>query len=338
MRPLLLVLLLLLAVPGVVAVVQWRAAQDAPGTPADYLTIETPEEIDADHPLLAREGVPVLCYHYLRAGSSPGHLLRVVGAVLLNLPTLDDREYWTNTASEFERQMQWLVDNGYRSLTLDELHAHLAEGRPVPEKSVAITFDDGDRTVYDVALPILQRTGLRASLFVVTGQVGREWRNVDMLGWDELAELQASGHFEVHSHTHDMHYKVKVGPMAMEPVFRHLVPATGPLDRASADRVRLDLERSRRALQRHLGHDSRHLAWPYGFANARLDSLAREAGYTTTYSLLAGQNVVEDDSPWQVRRFTMTARSTLRIFRSMVEGDHERGVRSGEVLEAAAGR
>ena len=75
--------------------------------------------------LLADEkpGVPILCYHYFSPGLTPERFGRVLGAVVLNLPSLPDREYWTTPAPEFERQMAYLKQEGWRTAFLDDVYS-----------------------------------------------------------------------------------------------------------------------------------------------------------------------------------------------------------------------
>ena len=70
-----------------------------------------------------------------------------------------------------ERHLDW-IGRRYRFVDLNELGALLESGRPVEERIAAITFDDGYRDFYDHALPSLQKKGVPAALFVVTGLIG----------------------------------------------------------------------------------------------------------------------------------------------------------------------
>jgi peptidoglycan/xylan/chitin deacetylase (PgdA/CDA1 family) len=119
-----------------------------------------------------------------------------------------------------------------------------------------------------------------------------------------------------------MHYKVKTEGQGMEPVHRYWVPDLGPA--RNEERVLTDLRHAREAIRRHLRHDPRLLAWPYGFANGRLDSLARESGFEATFSLSPGAARPEDDPPWHIPRFTITARTTVGQLAEMVDQDRAR--------------
>jgi len=279
----------------------------------------------------APAGVPVLCYHYLRDKSDPLRLLRVFGYVVLSLPLLNDTELWTTGASEFERQMELLKASGYHAVTLDELHEWQTGRRELPGKPIVITFDDGDQSVYDLALPILARHGFRATLFVVTSRVGTRWNGIDCLDWARLRELEESGVFRIESHSDDLHYKVEAGDRT-EPVFvaasEHGAEIDGSLDWER--KVREDLERSRAAIERNTGRRPRFLAWPYGAANANLNRIAAEAGFVRTCSLRAKRNVrvfataSDATPPDEISRYTITARTSLRTFKSILDGTFRR--------------
>jgi peptidoglycan/xylan/chitin deacetylase (PgdA/CDA1 family) len=274
--------------------------------------------------------VPVLCYHYLRGKSNPWRLIRVFGYVVLSLPLLDDSELWTTSVTEFERHMAYLKARGYHTVTLDELHEWQMGRRDLPRRSVAITFDDGDQSVYDLAYPILKQHGFRATLFVVTARVGTRWNEVRCLDWPRLRELHESGVFQIESHTNDMHFKVDAGGIA-RPVFVAASEHEFEMDGAAdwEDAVRADLARSRDAIERRVGRAPRFLAWPYGSATAHLDRLAFEAGFVRTCALRARTNRRRDVGQlWfgagaaQITRYTVTARTSLRTFRRMVEGTY----------------
>jgi hypothetical protein len=69
----------------------------------------------------------------------------------------------TVTRASFRSQMQFLKENGYHAATLDEFYDFLDFKADLPEKSVVITFDDGWRSLYEIAFPILKEYGFPAT-------------------------------------------------------------------------------------------------------------------------------------------------------------------------------
>jgi len=98
--------------------------------------------------------VPVLMYHNISAGG-PANLRR-----------------WNVHPERFERHVQWLSEHGYRGISVRDFALHLLDGLPLPSKPVAITFDDAYEGVHRFALPILQRLGFRATVYVVASCIG----------------------------------------------------------------------------------------------------------------------------------------------------------------------
>lgn len=281
-------------------------------------------------------GVPVLCYHYFRSDLDPQYLLRVAGSLLFGLPALSDQEFWTTPQGEFEKHLRYFQDTGTRVMTLDQVQDLIDGGIPLPARAVVLTIDDGDRSVYDLAFPLLKKYGVPAHLFLPTGQVGRRWNGVRSCTWRQVAEMAASGLVIPGSHTNGLHYKVP-GRGVLEPVF--LDPDRVPQSIRLANRTLLaearrqdpnrwdwggleavragefgpvadDLLTSRLLIRAHTGSDPRWLSWPYGFANGDLDSVARLAGFTGTVSLHP-RTFDRPTGAWHVGRFTMTAKTTL---------------------------
>ncbi len=264
---------------------------------------------------VAKGGVPVITYHYFREGNTPVRTLRSIGAVLFNLPLIPPMDYWSVTAGTFERHLAYLEEEGFRTVTMDDVLAHMKGERVLHGKCIALTFDDAEESVYRYAYPLLEKHGMKGTIFVITSKIGRNWNDLSISSIDQLREMQRSGVMEIESHTHDMHYKVKKGD-SPHPSF-DLLALSGSLDERSA--VLADLERSRRLIAHLFGEESRVLAWPFGFGSAPSDSIAREAGFEGICSLWPGTNFV-GDSPYFIKRYTITARTSLRTFRLMADG------------------
>jgi peptidoglycan/xylan/chitin deacetylase (PgdA/CDA1 family) len=275
--------------------------------------------------------VPVLCYHYVRGPGGPIQFVRVFGYVVLSLPLLDDSEIWKVSRRGFERQIQYLVAHGYHTVTLDDLHDWQMGRLELPAKSIVLTFDDGEESAYKYVYPVLEKYGLRAALFVVTSRVGTTWNGIQCIDWPRLREMQRSGVFDIESHTHDLHYKVGA-KNDLKPVY--LAAAEDPTARVVSTRWDTmlfdDLAKSRVTIERQIGRTPHFLAWPYGFGNPTVDQIAVQAGFTRTCALRARPNrplgtarlALSDTEHFEIPRYTVTARTSLRTFREMLEGTY----------------
>ncbi len=166
------------------------------------------------------------------------------------------------TRERFHRQMAWLMARGYRVIGLDKLADILAAGRPVPEKTVVITIDDGYRSVYDVAWPILRSFAFPFSVFVYVKAVEKGYG--DFMTWDQIREMQAAG--------------VLVGNHGYAHARMNEIPAgMGPDE--YRDWISADLVRSARVMMKRLGDSPRFFAIPYGTYNPLLLEETKKAGY-----------------------------------------------------------
>lgn len=106
---------------------------------------------------------------------------------------------------QFSEQLKFLAKNNYHTLTANELFDFILKGKKTPEKSIVLTFDDGERSLYTVAFPLLKKFGFKAASFIVPSfikeeqdykQSGKQW-----LSWNEMNEMEKSGFIDFQSHT-----------------------------------------------------------------------------------------------------------------------------------------
>jgi hypothetical protein len=103
------------------------------------------------------------------------------------------------TRESLEPRLRHLADNGYRTITCDELAAFVIEGRSPGDRAVMLTFDDAWASVWTVAYPLLREYGLRAVVFAIPARV--EDPDGLFVTWEQLRAMQASGIVDVQSHT-----------------------------------------------------------------------------------------------------------------------------------------
>ena len=121
----------------------------------------------------------------------------------------DADEYETLTVSEFEKQMQYLKDNGYTTISADELYKWKNKEIEIPEKSVLITFDDGYYSFKYLVQPVLEKYNFKAICFVIGNTVEETTPDFNEnilanIGKDELKNHISN--VEYGSHTYDMHH------------------------------------------------------------------------------------------------------------------------------------
>ena len=175
-------------------------------------------------------------------------------------------------ANVFDQQMKYLKDNGYRVITLEELYEFLKYRNSLPKRSVVISIDDGYRSVYNIAWPILKKYGFRASLFIYTDFVGV---SKNSLTWDQLREMKRSG-FEIGSHTisHCDLTKQNKGEDTQAYMFR----------------IEKELGESKQIINKKLKQNTVFLAFPYGRYDQRILDMCKRLGYKIAVSVKRGSN------------------------------------------------
>jgi len=215
----------------------------------------------------------------------------------------------------FVRQLDWLRNNGYSFISVDDLLADEAGRVPLPDKAVLLTFDDGYRSMYEHAWPVLKAWKI-PSVVAVVGSWEDDGAQVDfdgkiiprekLMSWKELRELADSGLVEIGSHSFDLHRGIPSNPQGnSQPAGvtrRWLGAAQGyETEAAYRRRVEADLERSSADIRKHVGRAPRVIAWPYGRYNRELHEAAARHGMSIGLTLDDGANL--SSTPlWRLRR------------------------------------
>lgn len=218
--------------------------------------------------------IPVLAYHQIVPVSS-----------------LKRTSPFAVSTAEFERQMDYLYQHGYRCLSLMELLKNSAGKAGDWKKCFALTFDDGYEDFYTGAFPALQRCRFTATVFLVTDLVGTQsnWageRGNPLLTWTQIKTLQSEGvNFGSHTCTH--------------PVLPHLFP----------EQIEAELVNSKRCLEAKLEQKVAWLAYPYGESNTQVQGIVRKAGYQAAWGVDSGKS-----GPFNLWRCEIHQNDSLQTF------------------------
>ncbi|CAI2056416.1 Poly-beta-1,6-N-acetyl-D-glucosamine N-deacetylase precursor [Serratia fonticola] len=219
-------------------------------------------------------GIPVLTYHHL----------------LKNEENKRFRNTSTTTSDvAFSNQMTYLKQTGYDTISMYQLEAYLNNQINLPGKVVVLTFDDGLKSVYRYAYPVLKDYGFRATAFIISSRIKRhpqKW-NPDSLQFMSISELKTiQDVFDIQSHTHFLHRT----DGNRQPIL---------LSR-SLHNIEFDFEHSRRALEQFNPHVL-YLSYPFGGYNQKAIQAAKDAGLHMAVTTVQGK-VKPGDNPYTLKR------------------------------------
>ncbi len=101
----------------------------------------------------------------------------------------------------FEEKLFFLSRNAYHTCSGGEFYGYISGDRALPARSVFLTFDDGDKTLYDYAYPLLKKYGMKAACFVCPGLIGDDKKTNPFVSWNEIMKMEKSGVVDFQSHT-----------------------------------------------------------------------------------------------------------------------------------------
>ncbi|MBI4441750.1 MAG: polysaccharide deacetylase family protein [Acidobacteria bacterium] len=202
--------------------------------------------------------VPILCCHQV-------------------VPEGKQTSLWTLGCEEFDRLLCRLSESGHQTISLQDL-CQWQEGRVgLPSKPLILTFDDGQKGFVDMVAPILRKYRLKATLFLIAGELGREVSlrggpPFQVMSSEEAGALARDG-WDLQ--THGLHHE--------------------DWTQLGLAEVERELRESSRILERISGRPVKFCAYPYGCWNRDVRNVAESLGFAGACTTLPGENDMDQD-------------------------------------------
>lgn len=235
-----------------------------------------------------------IIYYFLRQ-------LPMSGVVVLMYHSIgDNRESFTVSPIEFERQMKYLREDGFTIVSLGELLHLLKENLPFPPRSVVVTFDDGYDDNYFNAFPILKKYTIPATIFISSALIGekifaRAGSPLFVLNNEQIRELLESGLITIGSHSH---YHKK---------FTHL----------SEQEINDELSASKKILEALTGRKIFAMAYPSGRVNETVEH-ATQVYFDIACGVKSGK-VNHSENLMNIKRNSIDAQVTFEQFKGIAK-------------------
>jgi len=219
--------------------------------------------------------IPILCYH--RFGTKLSKL--------------------NVTPAAFEQQMDYLARNGYTVVTMPRLARFLEGKEALPAKSVVITIDDGYRSTYEIAYPILKKFGFPATVFLYTDFVGAS----DAMTWAQMKEMMSSGIVAIQPHSKS-HANLTLR-------------LPGESDARYKERIKREVDAPVAVLKDRLAERSFTYAYPYGDVNEYVVELLTKDSVAQGVTVTPGGNPFYA-YPYMLRRSMVFGNEDLDAFKA----------------------
>ncbi|MCL2361720.1 MAG: polysaccharide deacetylase family protein [Defluviitaleaceae bacterium] len=233
--------------------------------------------------------VPVIMYHLVTENS------RYVGKYGIR-------------PSELKSDLEYLRDNGYNTIVIQDLINFVEEGKPLPNKPIVLTFDDGNSSDHQYLLPLLKEFDMKAVssiIGVTTDKITRQHaENPDgrypNMTWGQVVELHESGAIEIQSHGFDLHGKAGAGKRRGESVD------------AYHQRLMTDLRKLDDRCNEHLGYRPNTFCYPYGIISKDSQAVLEELGYKASLSCEERINIIRQGEKGDLFKLNRVNRASGR--------------------------
>lgn len=168
----------------------------------------------------------------------------------------------STSPKQFVEHLNLLENEGFTVWPLERIVQHLQKRQPIPNKTIAITFDDAYKSVYETALPLLKQRQFPSTIFVNAQQANAQ--HSLYMNWQELKDAQNFGATIANhgfSHTH---------------LIRKLENES---TEAWQTRVGQEIDKNQEAIIQHIGKAPKLFAYPYGEYSAELQKIVQQKGY-----------------------------------------------------------
>src|SRR5881296_118266 len=220
------------------------------------------------------------------------------------------------TPAAFEAQMKELKDRGITVISMQDLLAWKKGEKNIPPRSAVVSFDDGWKSQYEVAWPIMKKYGYPFTMFLYTeGVAGGSLGGGQAITWEQLADMRDNGiDIEAHSATHQDLREGHTIMLASTGGKRTKTKLTGP---QYEQWIQNEVVGSKQLLEQRLGIKVNCFAVPFGNYNEHVKELARNSGYEAMFTVY-GQPITFTSPLDSIGRYAIEANKP-KVFEDAVK-------------------
>jgi len=225
--------------------------------------------------------VPILMYHFLSTDNKRPNK-------------------WKIMVNEFESDLKTLKSEGFEAIFIQDLIDFVYFSKPLPEKPVIISFDDGASDFYAYGFPLLKEYDMKAVMAIIGSQTDKYSEDTEEnkypipnLTWTQLREMKDSGLLEVQSHSYNLHKDIGS------------VKRKGESLEDYRTRLSKDLGKLNERVLEELGHVPTAFIFPFGAKSDESNNILKEIGFLSSlicYETISTVKIGEPDTLFDLGR------------------------------------
>ena len=195
---------------------------------------------------------------------------------------------YTVTPTVLEEDLKYIKDKGYTTVTITDLISYVYDNKPLPEKPIVLTFDDGHYNNYGYLFPLLEKYDMKAVISIVGSYTDKFTEtdeanlNYSYLRWKDIKELMDTGRIEFQNHTYNLHSNTgkRIGTKKIK----------GETDEHYKNVLEEDILKLQQEFKENTNYIPQCFTYPFGgISNASLD-IIKELGFKASLSCEQGIN------------------------------------------------
>ena len=198
---------------------------------------------------------------------------------------------------QLESDFKYLKEKGYNTLSVRELCAIDRGEMKLPNKSIVITFDDGQESLYKYAFPLLKRYNFKAVLSII-GIYTEKYSEIENkniayshITFDEINEMVSSGLVEIGNHSYNMHFSGGTNRMGVSKL-------KGESYENYSKAITEDIEKFNKVFYEKLGFNTKIYTYPFGKFSKETEKIIKQNGFVAAFTCYEGKIVPKSNEDW----------------------------------------
>lgn len=199
---------------------------------------------------------------------------------------------YTISPTLFEKDLKFLKENGYTTLTVEDLTSFVNNGKKLPDKCIMLTFDDGYYNNYYYVYPLLKKYKFKAVISPIVSMTEKftQTENISVtyghISDSDIKEMVKSGCVEIQNHSYNMH---KVTPR------KGVSKKRNESEQDYKNKITADIEKAQKYLENVLGKRPVCFVYPFGAESESTEKIVREMGFVCTMTCTEKTNIITRD-------------------------------------------